>query len=242
MSKKAKIVFMIINLILVLIFVYKGFFSYKAYSELAKSIEIPELLYHYEIANAQKTMEIKMEKGNYYAEVVSQGFLEFVTTPLMAIWVEDENNNHIKTLYVSSKLFEIDRPAALPVWQHKSGTYVADDLDGISSASNVNHQGQLDDSIPENSTIFIEVNRSFDYNDYYRSDLEAGNAGYNTDYSGQPSLIYRTTIADLEDNTSLAFELIGHGSEDGSHGNILNDLKHITTAKNLYNKITLKLN
>lgn len=241
MNKKVKIVFITINVILVLIFTYKGVFSYKAYKSLAESIEVPELIYSYKLSDTQKNMEITLQKGDAYAAVVSQGFLEFVTTPLMAIWIEDENNNHIKTLYVSSKLFEIDRPAALPVWQHKSSTYKADDLDGISSASNINHQGLIETTMPDKFSVFIEVNRSFDYNEYYHSDLEVGTDGYNTDYNGQPSLIYKATIIDLNQTTSLEFELIGHGSADGSNGKIMEDLTNITTAKNIIKSLSLQI-
>ena len=67
----------------------------------------------------------------------------------------------------------------------------------------------------------MEVNHSFDYNDY----LTENNSGVN----GQPSLIYHAKF--IAGTSGIAkLNPIGHGSVDGSNGNIVYELDSFTTA------------
>ena len=73
------------------------------------------------------------------------------------------------------------------------------------------------------------MNHSFDYNDTWRKTKN--------DVNGQPSLLYHAKfIAGTPGQTKL--EPMGHGTADGSDGNIVLSLEGITTAlaiiKNAY--------
>lgn len=244
MKKHSKKLMIIILVILALALSFEGILHLKAKSDLNTTLEEKELNYIYQFESAQKEVEIRMEKGEAYAGIVRNGLFEYVTTPLIAIWIEDENSNFISTLYVSSKLFQIDRPTALPVWQHKSNIDTSNSqlVDGVSSVSNKGNQLKLDDQISsEKFILYVELNRSYDYNDFYLADLEPGQLGYNADFSGQPSLIYQVPVDSLTTDIDLDFKLVGHGSEDGSDGDIVTALEHITTAKDLMNKISLHI-
>jgi hypothetical protein len=154
--------------------------------------------------------------------------------PQLAAWIEDNNGNYVATIAVSEKSVKGNwisapregRPEALPVWNHKqqNGT-VADDLDAASSATVKGPFGaNVDEEFLINGntySVFLEINHSFDYNDYWTKD----NSGVN----GQPSLIYHAQfIAGQSGRIPLA--PIGHGSVDGSDGNIVKRFNEVTTA------------
>jgi hypothetical protein len=69
--------------------------------------------------------------------------------------------------------------------------------------------------------IYMEVNHSFDYNDFWTKD----NSGVN----GQPSLIYHARFTAGQKNR-ITLAPIGHGSVDASDGDIRSGLGTITSA------------
>lgn len=73
-------------------------------------------------------------------------------------------------------------------------------------------------------SCWIEVNQSFDFNQYHNYSF----------YRGQPSLVWSTTIdvGDLADS-NMVLDYSGYGSIDGSHGEINLPDSTITTAVNL---------
>lgn len=243
MKIRSKILISMILTIVIFAFALEVIMHLQAKSALKAAMQENVLNYSYQF-QGQKPLDITMVKGSAYAGIVRNGLLEYVTTPLIAIWVEDEQGNLIKTLYVSSKLFNINRPAALPVWAHKTNAASENNqfVDGVSSASHKGNQVIFVEQVPlENAKVCIELNRSYDYNDYYKSGLKPGDIGYNADFSGQPSLIYQAAIPEEAGVSELNFNLIGHGSEDGSNGDITTNLEHITTGRSLMSKISLHI-
>ena len=107
-------------------------------------------------------------------------------TPQFAIWLEDNEENYLKTLYVTGKASKISwifapkegRPESLPVWYHASKHEMAkpgkkskesskSDFDAVTSAT---PKGGIifTAEIPEQACIIkAEFNSSFDYNDFY---------------------------------------------------------------------------
>lgn len=171
-------------------------------------------------------LEISITKGKNYAQI-KKGLLSYVVTPQFAIWLEDANGDFVQTIYVTPKVESIDRKAALPVWQNRA--QVVDTLAGATPKSNSSYGVNLPNQVGTYKVMF-EVNISYDSNSYY----QLGN-----DYSGQPSLIYSATITD--DQGDYPLSLIGHGSVDGSDGEIYTDLNNITTALQIISSINVKI-
>jgi hypothetical protein len=139
-----------------------------------------------------------------------------------------------------------NRLSAFPVWAHKRNvidtTYGIDnlyppsasqpsypaDMDAVSGATpNTDVQTktlELSDLEYGEYECWIEVNRSFDFNEYHEY----------SSYRGQPSLVWNVNI-NVGDNpdSSTVLDYTGYGSPDGSDGDISAPDSTITTAENL---------
>jgi hypothetical protein len=152
---------------------------------------------------------------------------------------------------------EIRRVEALPVWSHRHGKRYADELpvptreepmpDAVTSAT-PSQSFSLRTVLPEEPRtirVYFEVNNSTDFNETYAQDAEPGDAGYSGGEfgSGQPSLVYRASVDTGRFSEGSAptvrLELVGHGSPDGSTGEIYQDLDGITTARSILRSVTV---
>lgn len=228
---------------------------------------ISEDTFDYQIINLKKAIgnqkiSIEFKKGDTFKY------------PLFAVWIEDSIGNYIETIYISrninSSLFGygkfVDgkrkskirrRPEALPYWSHQRGIKASDglyiplngapDLDGISGAtpkSNFIIKSKSNFGNLNNYTILLEVNQSYDWNEYYSKDKFSDDLIYSgTGSVGQPSLIYSTKISSNDFNlkTFHIMGLIGHGHHSGKNGKLYTDLKNITTAKKIADRIIITL-
>ena len=193
--------------------------------------------------------------------------------PLFAVWLEDNRGNYIETLYISrvisSSTFDfgkknngkwdaavLRRPEALPYWSHKrnieaeDGLFVplkyAPDLDAVSGATPtenfiISSHSNLD--IKKAYKIFIELNQSYDWNEFYHKDKFPNDKIYSgTGQVGQPSLIYSTEFNPNElKSTHKIMKLNGHGHYSGKNGNLYKDLTKITTAKEIAERIIVSI-
>ncbi len=224
--------------------------------------------FDYEIIELEKalgkhTIDIELKKGASFQY------------PLFAIWIEDSTGNYVETLYISrvisSSSFDygkkingkwesaiIRRPEALPYWSHKRGIIASDglyvplnnaqDLDAVSGATPtgnfiIKSKSNLDDL--RNLKVMLEVNQSYDWNDYYTEDKFPDDPIYSgSGQVGQPSLIYETQISSKEfmSKKYKLMELIGHGHYSGKNGKLCKDLSKITTAKEIVDRVLLKIN
>ncbi len=139
-----------------------------------------------------------------------------------------------------------NRLSALPIWIHKRGVIdttfgmenyyppaetqssYPDDIDAVSGATpNQSIQTktwQLSGLPYGEYNCWIEVNRSYDFNQYHNYSF----------YRGQPSLVWNTTIGVVDSaDSNMVLDYIGYGSPDGSDGNINQPDLTITTAANL---------
>lgn len=195
--------------------------------------------------------------------------------PLFAVWAEDFMGNYIETLYISrvisSSTFDygkkvddnwksaiLRRPEALPYWSHKRGIKASDglfvplnnslDLDAVSGATPTsNFILKSKSNLNKNSKykIFVEVNQSYDWNEYYTKNKFPNDLIYSgTGQVGQPSLIYSTEInlAEIKSKPYYLLTLIGHGHHSGKNGDLYADLKNITTAKTIVDRIIISIN
>ena len=180
--------------------------------------------------------------------------ITYQSIPQIAVWMETLDGQYIDTLYVTGKTSdsgfgETDtgptrRPEALPYWSHSRGVQEADgyfapayknsDLDAVSGAT-----PKSDSLISLTSPrmgqyeLLVEVNRSYDFNEYYSKDRFPDDTIYSGDgSSGQPSLIYSITV-DSNKPGKYLLNLVGHGHHSGADGELYEDLENITTAKQI---------
>ena len=191
--------------------------------------------------NIQGNMELNVEQGeNWLNKMKIFLFIYKDNSPQLAAWIEDENGKYITTISVSEKANKRNwlgnpkggRPEALPVWSYRQKS--ADVPETVTSATRKKsfeaaiNKNLLTDGNTYN--VFLEVNHSFDYNDYWTMD----NSGVN----GQPSLIYHTKfIAGQQGKFPLI--PIGHGSVDGNDGNIVRKLETLSTALNIIHNVSV---
>ncbi|PKV50295.1 uncharacterized protein DUF4405 [Aquimarina sp. MAR_2010_214] len=212
------------------------------------------------IGNHEISIELKKGEGFQY--------------PLFAVWAEDAKGNYIETLYISrvisSSTFDygkkvgenwessiVRRPEALPYWSHKRGIKASDglyiplngapDLDAVSGAtptSNFVMKSKTNFDTNSNYRILVEVNQSYDWNEYYTKDKFPEDKIYSgSGQVGQPSLVYSSEIkpTDFNDTTYKIMKLIGHGHHSGKNGKLYTNVSTITTAKTIADRIILTL-
>lgn len=201
-------------------------------------------------------MNLFIKAGSAYESEPQPAVLGFTYTsvPQIAVWMETPEGQYIDTLYVTGKAAssgfgETDagvtrRPEALPYWSHSRGVREADgyftphqnnsDLDGVSGATpKSDYQIALSAPRMGRYRLLLEVNRSYDFNDYYSRDRFPEDLVYSGDgSSGQPSLIYEAVI-DSEVPGQYLLSLIGHGHHSGADGQLYLNLDQITTARNI---------
>lgn len=173
-------------------------------------------------------------------------------SPQIAIWIEKQDNTYVKTLFVSQRagkknwIFgpEEGRPESLPVWYHTAGLSSAKtgktdtavtakaDTDAVTAATPAGKtQIQESTDLPAGDTyvIKIEVNHSFDYNEYWPKSAARSSPAY-SGVNGQPSVIYTAILNTQPDTADVSFTPSGTGSIDGSDGMIHNNLATLTSA------------
>ena len=147
------------------------------------------------------------------------------------------------------------RVDALPYWSHKRNHIYSDGFfspppgeplpDAITSATpKQNFYFKSRESSIEDLTSFrvmIEVNVAFDENEYYSEYdfLEDSLYHGGTGLLGQPSLIYGTIINVKNPQRYYLLTLLGHGHHSGATGDLISDVRKITTARYIVERIVV---
>ena len=186
------------------------------------------------VVEIHDTMELTIEPGDHWFGKMKIFIFSVRKTPQIAAWIEDEKGQYIATITVTYKSAkknwraapQAGRPEALPVWNHKrQNNSISDDIDTVSSATPKGSvEAKIDRGLLINGNtynVYLEINHSFDYNDYWTKD----NSGVN----GQPSLIYHTQFTAGEPCRKPLVPT-GYGSVDGSNGDITGGLENFTSA------------
>lgn len=227
-----------------------------------KSIGKEEQTFDYQIISLKDTL------SNYKITLEAKKGAAF-RYPLVAFWLGDSAGNYIQTLYISRSMSSsvyknvfdgknwkkgtVRRPEALPIWAHQrniiasDGLYIplgeAMDLDGVSGATpNSNFILSTSaniDSMPE-FTVFLEVNQSFDWNEFYTKERFPNDSIYSgSGKVGQPSLLYSRKISRSELNSQKYFFLYlkGHGHHSGKTGKTYTQMDSITTAGQILDRV-----
>lgn len=191
--------------------------------------------------------------------------------PSFAIWVEDMEGNYIETLYVTQYFAkgvfghgeaergkwknepgEVRRPAALPYWSHKrdikanDGLYaptpetsVPDALTGATPKGNFILETGSKVEINSKFKVFLEVNQPWDSNDYWTNSKFPDDIDYKT--SLQPAMVYEATVEPESLKTEYNLIAIGHSEPSGKSGQLFTDLSTLTTAKEIFSKILVRI-
>jgi hypothetical protein len=211
----------------------------------------------YGVNNTGTSITIRFEKGNEHNH------------PLFAIWLADEKGNFIQTLYVSESVGkgifkrasrktghwmsgEIQRPAALPYWSHKRGiknefgTYLptprqpeADAYTGATPAGSFVLQSKTEKPLIGKYKIMLEVNQSWDWNEYWFNELHPEDKEYKT--SSQPALVYSVDIDTDKLQSDYEMKPIGISHYAGEDGSLNDDLSTLTTALKIAKQIIVKI-
>lgn len=188
--------------------------------------------------------------------------------PTFAIWMEDMNENYLRTLFVTKSIAtgifghgpiqkEVwdnkpgvqKRPAALPYWLHKRADALDVPLlpdpehpvvDGYTGAT---PKGDFviraqGQQSPRKFRLLLEINQPWDANEYWTNNLY-DDSDYRTSF--QPSLVYAVSIDLDRPEQEYYLNPIGHGQYAGKDGKLYTDLRTITTAFNIIDHVTIKL-
>ena len=222
--------------------------------------------------SSSKTKPADLEVINVNAYINGVPFELKATTgkghnhPTFAIWVEDMDENYLKTLFItrsyatgvyghaaltdstwSNMPGESYRPASLPYWTFKKGI-IKDAIlvpqkafpfvDGHSGAT-PKADFLLNTQLPEfkKVRVLLEVNQTWDWNRFWSNNLYPGNRDYIN--SAQPSVVYAVTV-DLENPMNrYVMNPIGHGHYSGEDGKLYTDLSGFTTALEIFKQIEI---
>lgn len=217
--------------------------------------------------NGESNIEIFIKTGEQYTSDPQPLFmgLTYTSVPQMVIWLESLDGEFIDTLYVTNKLSNssfqsssldqtevIRRPEALPYWGHRRNVTSSDGLylpevnskefDGITAATPRGDQYLILQKQEEGAfNLFLEVNRSYDFNEYYSKTRFPNDEIYSgSGSSGQPSLIYKTSI-DTGIGGEHLLRLVGHGHHSGKDGDLRKDLSNMTTAKEIFSFVVARV-
>ena len=211
---------------------------------------------------------IELRKGLHYESDPQPLFLglTYTSVPQVAFWIEDLDGNYINTIYVTQKVSNgsfvsaddifstVIRPESLPYWAHQRGVTYGDngvmpgtdnsDLDGITGATpqgNYDVRSQVASEHRE-FKVMMEINRSYDFNEFYSQDRYPDDPIYSgSGSSGQPSVIYSAAI-DLDDEqTSYIMKVAGHGHHSGANGTLFTDMAGIDTALELVKRVVIDI-
>lgn len=182
--------------------------------------------------NTQQTaptgLELCVEPGKHWVNSISVLFISVDVGPQIAAWIEDNSGNYISTITVTNftgqRAYGGSRPDLLPVWNHKIENTGEEQIDAVTSATPngsfnlyIDKEHLIDG---QEYNVYLETNHSFDYNDAWQR--RSG------DVNGQPSLVsHAKFIAGATGKIDL--KPIGHGSVDGSDGDIVFEIEGITT-------------
>ena len=171
--------------------------------------------------------------------------------PQLAIWLENEDSNQVRTVWVSHRAGKndwkgkVECPVALPYWNsrhhfEKSGfrerNFITRVIDAITGATPTGGEFTQEIIVSKNSRwdYFIEVNVSGDYNASFPYWSKTGMP--DSEGNGQPSLIYSGKII-ADGHSTDEPELIGRTDQRHPVTQLNHDLSGITTARKLVTKL-----
>ena len=210
-------------------------------------------------AEINTTLEIEMTAGKSHNH------------PTFSIWIEDLKGNYIETLYAtqyiakgvfghgeiapgkwSNEPGEVRRPAAVPYWAHKRNikaedglyvpspeTAVPDALTGATPKESFILKTGTKLQANQKFNVLLEINQPWDSNNFWTNNKFPEDKDYQT--SLQPAIVYATTVDTNSIEEEYILKPIGHSHYSGKTGELFTDLSSLTTAKEIVQKIVVRI-
>lgn len=147
------------------------------------------------------------------------------------------------------------RPESLPVFLHKlaiqtpEGLFVPtgkdttiDAYSGATLTDNFLLSSRSRKELPKRFKVRLEINQSFDFNDYYSSNRFPDDPVYSgSGYSAQPSLVYEVIVDLTSEQRYFPMQIAGRGHHSGANGTLFPDLENLTTARELIDRVIIEV-
>jgi hypothetical protein len=199
--------------------------------------------------NPQIAIWIEDSTGNYIETLL------VTTSTAKGLFYSGRSASNFKE--AEKEKVEVNTPTrrvdALPYWSHKRNHKYGDGFyspppgeplpDGITGATPKENFYFTTDEVGiddlKSFRIMVEVNVAFDENEYYSEYdfLEDSLYHGGTGLLGQPSLVYGTTVSRLDPGRYYVLTLLGHGHYSGATGELISNMKTVTTAKYVAERI-----
>jgi hypothetical protein len=114
-----------------------------------------------------------------------------------------------------------------------------DAVTGPTPAGNFTLQSKSSATLPGTFRILLEINQSWDWNDFWTNNKYPDNIDYKT--SSQPSVVYEAVIDTRASVKEFPMKPIGHGHFAGLDGSLDKNLGTITTALEIAKSIVIKI-
>jgi len=191
-------------------------------------------------ASSGRRLELHLVPGTAYSARMGTWPFSYVVQPQVAAWLATADGTFVEPLLVTARAAKASwrmapaegRPEALPVFSHLEAA-AADGVSAATSKGETLRDAGLGDDLPAGRyVVYLEVNRSYDYNAAYPK----ASAGVN----GQPSIVYRAEIElGGAEAVETRFSPVGTGSPDGSDGKVREGLAGIDSALELFSSLTV---
>lgn len=199
-----------------------------------------------DINNKKIEFKLKINKENYLNSIYGE-------SPQIAIWLEEINSDRIKNVYVTYRagkndwVGKVNCKIAIPYWQSrlkssdKNNELLQNEVEAVTSATSKTDIVLATVSLENKSEwkYFIEVNVSGDYNNEFKPVLNNGVPDY--EGNGQPSIVYSGSI-NLKTDVISEPVIIGRTHQLSLRDSLFTDIHNITSAKNILEKIEIKIN
>lgn len=200
-----------------------------------------------------RNIEFVIKAGSEYSSKMQAGPFIFNVIPQTVIWTEDESGVLIETIYISGADYKEMRHGGkgrgekfyeecFPVWSSKikkKGMHLPskenaypDSITSATPSSGFTLKTKATDE-EKVATIFLEINKSADENEFYTKEKN--------DWIGQPSLIYSVNKDALKTGAAVKMKVIGCGGTLESTPHICEDLSKIDTALNILESVEVTL-
>ena len=191
-------------------------------------------------ASSGRRLELHLVPGKAYSARMGTWPFSYVVQPQVAAWLTTADGSFVEPLLVTARAAKASwrmapaegRPEALPVFSHLKAA-AADGVSAATSKGETLRAAGLGADLPAGTyLVWLEVNRSYDYNSAYPK----ASSGVN----GQPSVVYRAEL-DLGGPEAVGadFSPVGTGSPDGSDGRVREGLAGIDSALELFSSLTV---
>jgi len=211
------------------------------------------------VTDSDASILIQLEWGRKMLKKYNNPGKESMSSrPQMAIWAEGETGSLIETLYLSetsafNETFDWGghqqrRVDVLPIWRNRFTLTTGIAPDGKQAAffsgATPKHSFSIQNYLKTDSKpfyLYVEINVPGDPNTYYNAKHQPDEPGYTKPGIGQPSVIYAAHVDPSSKKQYLLLDLVGQGGSNTSDGSIHYNLDHLTSAKNLVEKILVRV-